>query len=220
MPKDSSTGKADRRKVQDRAKRTRAAVLAAAVREFADSGLAGARIDAIAGRAGVNKQALYYHFGSKQQLFQEALASIYEQFHVDERDWKSTKLSPIAAMGAFVAAIFDHVRDHRDGTAMIAHENRLQGDHLTPEVRRQLRRAVKPMITAIADILERGQAQGAFSRAVDATELYLTIISLCMFTFTNGFTLSAILGHDLLGKAALAARKKQVVSFVLAGLRA
>jgi TetR/AcrR family transcriptional regulator len=194
-------------------------VLGAAVHEFAESGFAGARVDSIAERAGVNKQALYYHFGSKEQLFQAALASIYDQLHVAAPDWESG-LSPIAAMAEFVGTIFDFMGEHQDGTAMIAHENRLHGTHLTPEVRQRVRHTVEPLIAAIGDILARGQAQGEFSRAIDATQLYLTIISLCMFSFANAFTLSAIVGHDLLGKAALAARKHHVVSFVAAGLRA
>jgi TetR/AcrR family transcriptional regulator len=194
-------------------------VLAAAVHEFAESGFAGARVDSIAERAGVNKQALYYHFGSKEQLFQAALASIYDQLHIAAPDWQSG-VSPVAAMAEFVGTIFDFMGEDQDGTAMIAHENRLHGSHLTPEVRQRVRHAVEPLIAAIGDILARGQAEGGFSRAIDATQLYLTIISLCMFSFANAFTLSAIVGHDLLGKDALAARRDHVVAFVVAGLRA
>jgi AcrR family transcriptional regulator len=78
-----SAAKTRPRKIQDRAQRTRDAILATAMHEFAQSGFAGARIDLIARRAGVNKQALYYYFGSKEKLFQAALASTYEQFQVD-----------------------------------------------------------------------------------------------------------------------------------------
>ena len=52
---------------------TRSRVLAAARAEFADKGIAGARVDAIAQRAGANKQALYYYFDSKDKLFREIL---------------------------------------------------------------------------------------------------------------------------------------------------
>ena len=215
-----SAAKTRPRKIQDRAQRTRDAILATAMHEFAQSGFAGARIDLIARRAGVNKQALYYYFGSKEKLFQAALASTYEQFQVDAPEWKSPNLSPAAAMEKFVGAMFDHVRDQEDGTALIAHENRLHGAHLTPSLRRRVRRAVGPMIAAISAILQRGQAQGVVRRDVDAKQLHLTIVSLCMFNFTNAFTLSAIIGHNLLAKATLAARKQHVIAFVLAGLRA
>ena len=52
---------------------TKAKLLAAARREFADKGIAGARVDAIAERAGVNKQLIYYYFGTKEELFREIL---------------------------------------------------------------------------------------------------------------------------------------------------
>lgn len=53
--------------------RTRARILSAARREFAAKGIAGARVDAIAKRAGVNKRMLYHYFGSKDGLFQAVL---------------------------------------------------------------------------------------------------------------------------------------------------
>jgi AcrR family transcriptional regulator len=52
---------------------TKAKILAAAVREFSAKGISGARVDAIAARAGVNKRMLYYYFESKEGLFREIL---------------------------------------------------------------------------------------------------------------------------------------------------
>jgi len=52
---------------------TQRRILAAAAEEFAARGISGARVDAIAERAGVNKRMLYYYFGSKEQLFREVL---------------------------------------------------------------------------------------------------------------------------------------------------
>ncbi len=45
---------------------TKARILAAALREFSAKGISGARVDAIAARAKVNKRMLYYYFGSKE----------------------------------------------------------------------------------------------------------------------------------------------------------
>jgi AcrR family transcriptional regulator len=52
---------------------TRRAILDAAVAEFCAVGPAGARIDAIAAAAGVNKRMLYHYFGSKDGLFAAVL---------------------------------------------------------------------------------------------------------------------------------------------------
>jgi len=53
--------------------RTREGILAAAEGEFSAKGFAGARVDAIARRAHVNKRMLYHYFGNKQGLFREIL---------------------------------------------------------------------------------------------------------------------------------------------------
>jgi AcrR family transcriptional regulator len=52
---------------------TKAKILAAAVREFSAKGISGARVDAIAARAGVNKRMLYDYFEAKEGLFREIL---------------------------------------------------------------------------------------------------------------------------------------------------
>ena len=54
--------------------RTRERILAAAQKEFAAHGFAGARTDAIARRARVNERMIFYCFGSKEGLYREILA--------------------------------------------------------------------------------------------------------------------------------------------------
>jgi TetR/AcrR family transcriptional regulator len=50
--------------------RSKQLIADAALAEFAMHGFAGARTDRIAGRAGVNKQLIYYYYGSKAKLFE------------------------------------------------------------------------------------------------------------------------------------------------------
>lgn len=61
---------------QDRADRTRKKILRAAVREFSSHGLSGARTDAIAQAAAVNKALLYYYFKSKKDLYAAAIEEV------------------------------------------------------------------------------------------------------------------------------------------------
>jgi AcrR family transcriptional regulator len=53
--------------------RTQERILQAAFKEFAGKGFAGARVDRIARRAGINKRMLYHYFGDKKALFREVL---------------------------------------------------------------------------------------------------------------------------------------------------
>ena len=53
--------------------RTRERILAAALKEFAAKGFAGARVDVIARRAAINKRMLYHYFHDKEGLFRAVL---------------------------------------------------------------------------------------------------------------------------------------------------
>src|SRR5215469_4575703 len=58
--------------------RTRALILDAALAEFGARGYAGARISAIAARAGVNVQLISYYFDGKEGLYQ-AISQQWQQ---------------------------------------------------------------------------------------------------------------------------------------------
>ena len=60
----------------DRSAETRSRILDAALTEFAANGLAGARTEAIAAAAGVNKALLYYYFESKEKLYAATLEMV------------------------------------------------------------------------------------------------------------------------------------------------
>ena len=78
--------------------RTSAAILAAAIAEFSEKGLGGARIDAIAERAGINKRMLYHYFGDKEALYARALKEIYAGIRSAERELRLESLDPVAGI--------------------------------------------------------------------------------------------------------------------------
>jgi AcrR family transcriptional regulator len=60
---------------------TRHRLLEAAISEFSQYGIAGARVDRIASAAKANKQAIYAYFGSKEGLFAAAFEDRIRDFH-------------------------------------------------------------------------------------------------------------------------------------------
>src|SRR5215475_3508755 len=73
-------------------------ILDAAKQEFATHGLAGARVDRIADKAGANKRMLYYHVGKKDDLYLEVLEGAYEQIRAEERGLDLEHLDPPKAI--------------------------------------------------------------------------------------------------------------------------
>ena len=58
------------------AEATRTRLVEAAIKEFAEFGIAGGRVDRIAAQANANKAQIYHYFGSKDQMFDAAFAEI------------------------------------------------------------------------------------------------------------------------------------------------
>lgn len=81
---------------------TKARLLHAATEEFAEYGLAGARIDRIADRAGANKRLIYVYFGDKDRLFDAV---------VDDQAQAMVKAVPLddGELVAFAVTRFDYV---------------------------------------------------------------------------------------------------------------
>ncbi len=65
--------------MQQRAQESRQKILNAGIEEFALHGFHGAKIDAIADQAGINKQRIYAYFKNKDGLFEAALSSSFER---------------------------------------------------------------------------------------------------------------------------------------------
>jgi TetR/AcrR family transcriptional regulator len=198
---------------------TKDAVLKAAIDEFAEHSLAGARVDRIAQRAGVNKQALYYHFGDKEGLFEAALVFGYTRFTMRDIDWSNDPRSATELMAQIAGSLFDLVHENRNHIALIADENRNQGKHLTVAVASHVRAATASTVEAINVVLRRGQEAGEFSQSIDPIWLYLELVGQPIFYFNHSSTLSSILQENTLSPEIVLKRRTQFVEFTLSALR-
>ena len=84
--------------------RTKRLLLDAATEEFSAHGLAGARVDRIAAKAGVNKERIYQYFGKKDDLFAAVLGSRLRR-SMDEVPMDG--VGP-EAVGDYAGRLFDH----------------------------------------------------------------------------------------------------------------
>jgi TetR/AcrR family transcriptional regulator len=214
MPKQrSNDGKPQRR---DPAA-TRGKLLTAARREFARCGLAGARVDEIAQRAGVNKQLVYHYFGDKDALYLAVLEWVYEEIRAQERKLNLEGLAPERAIRKLIESSFDHLALHPDFIVLLNDENRNGARHVRASPK--IEDMHSPLVSMVSKILRQGVKAGVFRAGVDPVHLYISIAGLSYFFFSNTPTLSAIFGKDLSSPAARRARRRHVVDLVLQALR-
>ncbi len=195
------------------AERTQQAILRAAVAEFSDAGLGGARVERIAERAGVNKRLLYYYFGSKDDLFLAVLEQTYADIREAEKALRLEKLDPATGIRRLVEFTWDYYLANPHFLTLLNSENLHKAAHLKRSSR--IRELNSPLVELLGDVLRRGQSAELFRGGVDAVQLYISIASLCYFYLSNNPTLSAIFGRDLRQPAALAERLSHVTEIVL-----
>jgi TetR/AcrR family transcriptional regulator len=192
-------------------------ILAAARAEFAEQGFNGARIDRISARSGLNKQLVYYYFGSKDDLYRAALEATYSEIRLREKDLDLRSLPPEDAIVLLVDFSLNYLAQHREFIRMLADENALGGAHMKDSD--AFRRTNSPLIEMIGATLREGEAQGVFRKGVDPLELYISIAGMTFFYFANGLTISAIFGRDLSAPETLTSYRNHIVTLTLAGLR-
>jgi len=151
--------------------RTRRCILAAALHEFAVRGYAGARVNAIARRAGANKRMLYHYFTDKEGLFRAVL-----RHKIGERMKRVEAHAADQDLVSSVPLWFKQNCVDADWVRLLAWESlqTTKGQVLDEKERRQLSRR------AIALIKQRQQA-GRLRADVPAEYLQLAKVSLSMF---------------------------------------
>jgi AcrR family transcriptional regulator len=180
------------------AERTQREILEVATREFADRGYAGARVDEIAESTRTTKRMIYYYFGSKERLFVAVLEQAYANIRAAEQTIEVDHLEPTAAIRRLAELTFDHHESHPDFIRLVSIENIHRAEHIKG---RDLAGQNSPAIELIDRILERGRADGSFTRDVDAVDLHMMISAFCVFRVANRHTFGAIFDRDPLDPA-------------------
>src|SRR5215472_13191623 len=101
---------------------SKAAILQAAIREFAREGVAGARTDAIARAAKVNKALLYYYYRDKEALYVAALEDIFRERDAVLMPILHENTPPGEKILRYVGAFFDFLASHPEQRQMVQRE--------------------------------------------------------------------------------------------------
>jgi TetR/AcrR family transcriptional regulator len=206
-----------RRASREASQRTRERILDAAIREFAARGFDAGRVDEIAVRAGINKNVVYYYFGSKDDLFTAALERTYETIRARQRDLPLRGLDPVEGMRRLVVftgriwAQFPHFQ------RLLQSENLHGGRHVARSER--IAGMYDPLMATLEDLLARGHALGVFRRNVDPVDLYISITALSAHFVNNQHTFEQIFRRRLMTPRRLKQRLDHAADMVLAYLR-
>ncbi|WP_339771008.1 TetR/AcrR family transcriptional regulator [uncultured Pseudosulfitobacter sp.] len=189
-------------------------ILAAAVSEFAERGLSGAKVDDIAARTRTSKRMIYYYFGDKMGLYTQALEAAYHKVREGEASLDLDHLPPLEALEKLVSFTFDHHRRNPDFIRMVMIENIHQAEALIASDKiRDLNIAA---IEKLREICVRGEKEGVFRSGLDPVALHWQISAASFFNVSNQPTFTALFGGTLFGEAGQQYLRSQTVKAIVA----
>ncbi len=194
-----------------------AGILAVALREFADKGLSGARIDEIADATHTSKRMIYYYFGSKEGLYLAVLEHSYREMRRIESELLLDNLPPEDALRRLVEFTFDHHVTHEDYIRIVMNENIERGKYLAQS--QIIQELNVPAISAIERLYDRGLAAGVFREGLDPVDIHASISALTFFNVSNQYSFGQIFKRNLSAPAARALRRANIVEMVVRFVR-
>jgi len=183
-----------------------------ATAEFVEKGLAGARIDEIAGRA--TKRKIYYYFEGKDELYRAVLERAYRRVRASESGVDVESGTALDALRRLIEHDVRYHSQHPELVRLVMNENIHRAEHLRqieglPEGNRQV-------IDTLAGIIARGEAEGLIRPGIDPVELHMNITALSFYNVSNQFTFAHNFGVDMSSAEAVDRRARQVADIILA----
>lgn len=198
-------------------KESRAAILQAAVREFAYEGVAGARTDAIARSAGVNKALLYYYFKDKETLYRAVLDQVFSGLRAAIHGALTQPQSPRQKLASYVRAHFDYIASNPLYPRIVQAEMMRARYHDASRMKRIARQYFRPVFLELSALLRQGAEAGEF-RKVDPFHFIPSMISVIVFHFNTAPIMKFMTGKDPLSPQLMAARREAILEFISAAL--
>ncbi len=174
---------------------SRAAILKAAAKEFAENGIAGARTDAIAREARVNKALLYYYFKDKETLYgavlDEAFSGLKQTvFRVLDGDLPTRE-----KMLAYAGAYFDFIASNQIYPRLMQREMMRARDGQSPHIDKVIKNYIQPIFGRVGELMRKGIADGEF-RPVNPAHFVPSMVAMIVFYFSSAPMMRKIVGFN------------------------
>lgn len=181
---------------------TKQKILDAAEAEFAKNGLAATRVDTIAAEAGVNKQLIYSHFTSKENLYSTILERVYSRLADYEKRLAQNEFTGIETIRTAIIEYFDFLVQNPTFVRLMLWEN-LNNASYVGDVRTNL-------FAGSEKLLRQGVESGMIRTDLDIEQTAMSMSMFCFSAFSNIHTMSKLLGRDLNAQSEMQKRAAHV----------
>lgn len=198
---------------QNHSDNSRDRILQAAIREFSEHGLAGARTSAIALAARVNKALLYYYFRDKEALYAAALEAVAAKVASDAIAVLDLQCSPGERLLRFALQHFDRIFAHHGFQALMQQEMVRFRTGQSHAMRILAKNAFEPMWGRTLDTVRGGIQSGELCQ-VDPMQMLYASLGANAFFFLSAPMVRLVTASDPLDPAAVVVRRTAAIEYL------
>jgi TetR/AcrR family transcriptional regulator len=197
----------------NRADRTRKLILRAAIREFSAHGLAGARTDAIAESAKVNKALLYYYFKSKKGLYAAAIDEVSSA--VTERALAALDPKHSGGERLLRTALshFDRILTQRDFQSLMQQEMVRMRRGESKALPTMVENVFKPLLGKLEEAVHDGIKSGELCQ-VDWLQVVYSVLGANVLYFLSAPMMRLMLPFNPMDPAAIESRRRAAAQYL------
>lgn len=199
--------------------KTESIIFAAAMGEFLEKGYNGARMQAIADKAGINKALLHYYFKGKDDLYKSIFKKVFDDFFNLIIINTDQNLSFKEYLKAFIANYIDNLSQRQDLLKFLIWELENEAKSIGEYIRslhNESSPAVGfPIFKKINEAKERGEI-----RELNTFHLIISIIGMCLYPFMAQSIIKNIwVEVDLNSESFRQQRKEEVFQLIWNGIQ-
>ncbi len=195
--------------------KTEVRILEAAVEEFVSKGKSGARMQAIADKAGINKALLHYYYRSKDTLFESVFVGVIRKL----------VLPRMLVVINQENDLFELIRKFTHAYLNVLNNNPSIAFFILEEITKNPTRMSDAIIRSelpmerLFGIVKKAVSDGVI-RPIDPPQLMVNIVALCVFPLVGRNMMQPVLfdGDERAYCEFLEARKEEVAEFIILSL--
>jgi TetR/AcrR family transcriptional regulator len=201
------------RSQNSRSDQSRDRILHAAIREFSEHGLAGARTGAIAAAARVNKALLYYYFRDKEALYAAALEEVAGKVADTALAVLDLDCSPGERVLRFALQHFDRIFSQHGFQSLMQQEMVRFRTGQSNAMRILAKKAFEPMWARTLQLVEEGIRSGELCN-VDPMQMVYAALGANAFFFLSAPMVRLVTTVDPLEPHAVGARRTAAIEYL------